>query len=108
MKLRHVLETISFWGDENDSSPRAQEHPVSIKVKCPVFKVDGCRWGLGFCPLGDEVDECLGLDGSQGGLGDGKHHQLHCPIGIPPDGVLIVDEVGQREGADHRDRMPWK
>ena len=43
MEANRVLEFASFWGDQDDSSPRAGSHDRPVEVEGPVFVGD--FWG---------------------------------------------------------------
>src|SRR6266508_3841021 len=64
--LENIFKSLTSWGDEHYTSPRAFNHERTIEVHCPVFKLLDDGRILGFCPLGYEVDECLGLDSIRG------------------------------------------
>ena len=61
--LENVFESLTGRGDEHDASPRAFNHERAIEVHRPILELLCDGRCLDFCPLGDEIDECLGLDG---------------------------------------------
>ena len=62
VNLENVFESLTGWGDEHYTNPRIFNHERTVEVHCPVFKLLGDGRSLGFCPLGYEFNECLGLD----------------------------------------------
>ena len=40
-----------------------------------------------------------------GRVSEGLTHELDGPFGNPPGGLLFLDDLAQREGRDHRDRV---
>jgi len=63
---------------------------------------------LGVGPLHDEVGQRLGLDVFTRCIGEGLPHELDRPLGDPPSGLSILDDLAQQEGRDRRDRMADK
>src|SRR6266508_3290716 len=61
--LGNVFESLTGQEDEHDASPCAFNHERAIKVHRPILELLCDGWCLDFCPLSDEIDECLGLDG---------------------------------------------
>src|SRR5438105_14396582 len=59
--LENVFESLTGRGDKHDAKPHTFNHERALEVHCPILKLLCDGRCLDFCPLGDEVDECLGL-----------------------------------------------
>ena len=99
--LEKVLESLTGQGDEHDTSPHAFNHEGAVEVHCPILKLLCDGRCLDFCPLGDEIDECLGLDGRPWLEGKLEGAELNRPLCNPSGGVAIVKDFTDREACDH-------
>src|SRR5438105_2885990 len=102
VNLEDILESLASGGDEHDASPRAFYHERAIEVHSPILELLCDDWRLDFCPLGDEVDECLGFDGRSWLEGKLEGAKLNRPLCNPSGGVVIVKDFTDREACDHR------
>src|SRR5438128_1487381 len=102
VNLEDILESLASGGDEHDASPRAFYHERAIEVHSPILELLCDDWRLDFCPLGDEVDECLGFDGRSWLEGELEGAKLNRPLCNPSGGVAIVKDFTDREACDHR------
>ena len=102
VKLEDIFESLAGGGDEHNASPRAFDHERAVEVHSPILELlcDGRR--LDFCPLGDEIDECLGLDGRPWLESKLEGAELNRPLCNPSGGVAIVKDFTDREACDHR------
>src|SRR5438132_11088617 len=101
VELENVFELLTGRGDEHDASPRAFNHERAVEVHSPILELLCDGWRLGFCPLGDEIDECLGLDGRTWLEGKLEGAELNRPLCNPSGGVAIVKDFTDREARDH-------
>src|SRR5881394_2674048 len=101
VKLENIFESLAGRGDEHDASPRTFDHERAVEVHSPILELlcDGQR--LDFCPLGDEIDECLRLDGRSWLESKLEGAQLNRPLCNPSGGVVIVKDFTDREACDH-------
>src|SRR5881394_253452 len=81
--LENVFESLTGRGDEHDASPRTFNHEGAIEVHCPILKLLCDGRCLDFCPLGEEVDECLGIYSHSWLEGELKGSELHHPLCNP-------------------------
>src|SRR6266540_325424 len=102
VNLEDILESLASGGDEHDASPRTFYHERAIEVHSPILGLLCDDWRLDFCPLGDEVDECLGFDGRSWLEGELEGSKLNRPLCNPSGGVAIVKDFTDREACDHR------
>src|SRR5438128_370974 len=102
VNLENILESLAGGGDEHDACPRAFNHERTIEVHGPILELLHHGWRPDFCPLGDEVDECLGLDGRPWLEGKLEGSELNRPLRNPPGGIAIVKDFTDREACDHR------
>src|SRR6266540_1910503 len=102
VNLEDILESLASGGDEHDASPRAFDHERAIEVHSPILELLCDDWRLDFCPLGDEIDECLGFDGRSWLEGKLEGAKLNRPLCNPSGGVAIVKDFTDREACDHR------
>src|SRR5213078_3970499 len=79
VNLENIFESLTGGGDEHDASPHAFDHERVVEVHSPILELlcDGRR--LDFYPLGDEINECLGLDGHPWLKGKLKGAELNHP-----------------------------
>src|SRR5438876_3553522 len=102
MNLENIFESLAGGGDEHDACPRAFNHERTVEVHGPVLEFLRDGWRLDFCPLGDEVGECLRLDGRPWLELKLEGSELHCPLCDPSGGVVIVKDFTERGACDHR------
>src|SRR6266540_4376143 len=103
--LENILESLTGRGDEHDASPRAFNHERAIEVHRPIVELLCDGRCLDFCPLDDEINECLGFYSRPQLKGELKGTELHRPLCNPTGGVVIVKDFTDREACNHRDRM---
>ena len=102
VKLENIFESLAGRGDEHDASPRAFDHERAVEVHSPILELLYGGRRLDFCPLGDEIDECLGLDGRPWLEGKLEGAELNRPLCNPSGGIAIVKDFTDREARDHR------
>src|SRR5207237_2058255 len=88
--LEDIFESLTGRGDEHDASPRAFNHERAVEVHRPILELLYDGRCLDFCPLGDEIDERLGLDGCpwlKGKLEGTELDRLFCN---PSGGIAIA------------------
>src|SRR5437868_5326884 len=83
VNLENVFESLAGRGDEHDACPHAFDHERAIEVHSSILELlcDGRR--LDFCPLGDEINEYLGLDGRPWLEGKLEGAELNRPLCNP-------------------------
>ena len=100
--LKDVFESLTSQEGEHYTSPSAFDHERAVEVHGPMLELlrDGRR--LDFRPLGDEIDECLGLDGHPWLEGKFEGAELYRPLCNPTGGVTIVKDFTDQEACNHR------
>src|SRR5438128_7669046 len=73
----------------------------AVEVHRPILELLCDGQCLDFCPLGDEIDECLGLDGCPWLEGKLEGTELDCPFCNPSGGIMIVKDFTDWEACDH-------
>jgi hypothetical protein len=63
------------------------------------------RRQLCVCPFDNEIREDLGFDRFARRVGERFAHQLHRPLGNPAYCIRVPDDLSQRKGGDHHDRV---
>ena len=102
VNLENILESLTGGGDEHDASPRAFNHERAIEVHGPILELLRDGWRLDFCPLGDEIGECLRLDGRLWLEVKLEGSELNRLLRNPSGGVAIVKNFTDRGACDHR------
>ena len=73
-------------------------HQRSIKVHRSVLLVDDRWWHLDLGPLCNKISQHLGLDSLLGDIRNALTHQLECPLRYSSCGILVLDDLAEREG----------
>src|SRR6266540_1607282 len=102
VNLENILESLAGGGDEHDACPRAFNYERTIEVHGPILELLRDGWRMDFCPLGDEISECLRLDGRPWLEVKLEGSKLNRPLRNPSGGVAIVKNFTDREACDHR------
>src|SRR6266508_2867743 len=105
VNLENILESLAGGGDEHDACPRAFNHERTIEVHGPVLEFLRDGWRLDFYPLGDEISECLRLDGRPWLEIKLEGAELNRPLCNPSSGAATVKNYTERGACDHRYRM---
>jgi hypothetical protein len=88
--LQDVLQVITLGRDEEDACACALEVQGTIEVHLPVLWLLRWRRLLGVRPLGDEIEEDLGLDGLSWAKLEVKFAQLNQPLDDTLHGVATT------------------
>src|SRR5438128_7503498 len=88
--LENIFESLTGRGDEHDASPCTFNHERAIEVHHPILELLCDGRCLDFCPLGNEIDECLELYSRWWLKGELKGVELHRPLCNPTGGIAIV------------------
>ena len=56
-------------------------------------------------PLYNEISQHLGLDGRPRGISNALTHQLECPLRDSSCGILVLNDLAEREGRHDRHQM---
>src|SRR5438876_593527 len=101
-RLIELLNEETGRGDEHEACPRAFNHERTVEIHGPVLEFLRDGWRLDFCPLGDEIGECLRLDGRPWLEIKLEGSELNRPLCNPSGGVAIVKDFTERGACDYR------
>lgn len=101
--LQYVLHDVASGGYEDYASPQSSRHLGSIEVHYPICVGRVISRELGFFPFGNEIGQHLGLYGPTWAIHDLEREELDGPLCDPANGVMVVDDIIQRDLQGNRD-----
>jgi hypothetical protein len=101
----HVLHADAQRRNEDKAYTGSFLHDRAIEIHGPRLVLDWRWWSLHLRPLGHEICEYLGLDRAARSIRDILSHQLECPLGDPPFGLRVLNDLPERILVHHDDGM---
>jgi hypothetical protein len=108
MDTKDIAQPVPGWRDEVHPYPSTVDIEGAIKIHLPVpggTIGDRC---IHICPLDDEVNQHLRLDGCVALKFEQIWAKLQCPSDDAPVGVFIAQDIPQRKRSDHFDGVSIK